>query len=118
MVNAETHLASRKFLRHSVRSVAAQKAALQEEIRDRQYPHELIPTMDWICGTCLEAVKLGKRSTLEADGEGLGPPSLPKIPEQLRGLSKVENLLISAVVPFQRLQQRPSGGQVAIKGLW
>lgn len=90
------------------------KPAGRKLVEARQYEHPLIDAPELVCNTCYLGIQRGTRVTLEANETG--PPPLPDLPPELLGLSLVENLLISPRVVFQRLQERPCGGQVAIKG--
>ncbi len=74
----------------------------------------MISEKEWICTTCYEAATQGRKARLDADP--LGPLSVPELPQELRGLKRVECLLISPRILFESIQQKPSGGQYALKG--
>lgn len=104
----------RLFYPHSVKNVDGLSFQNQLTVRQHQYEHRLIEEKKYICNTCYDAVINGRLPTLNADPNG--PLHLAELPEPLRDLSRLETILISARILFLRLQQRPSGGQIALAG--
>ena len=89
----------------------------QEMVRNRRHDNPLIDDEPHlVCTNCYRCIMDGRRIPLEANANG--PPRLPDLPDELIGLNEVETLLISARVLFQKIAQRPRGGQVALKGAY
>jgi hypothetical protein len=67
---------------------------------------------EWLCQTCLRYLRQNKMPP-QSDANNL---KLPPIPEELKGLSSLEERLLSQRYPFMKMLALPKGRQNAIKG--
>lgn len=67
---------------------------------------------EWVCKTCLLAVRQDKIPTCSLTNDMKFPPP---IPEELK-LTHLEERLISPHLAFMQLKELPRGGQLNLKG--
>lgn len=73
---------------------------------------ETVSHKHWICYTCHRQILNGKMP-VDAYSNGL---QLPKIPDELNSLNKLEKQLISLRIPFMKIVHLPKGNQRGIIG--
>ncbi len=78
--------------------------------------HEKIVEAELVCNTCYQSIADGKAGGPSLSVGRGGALVFPELPEALRGLSPLEGNLCAGRLLFMRIQQRPKGGQVALKG--
>ena len=71
-----------------------------------------IDNTEWICGTCHSNLKAGKLPTCAKANK----MTFPEKPDVLKDLTPLEERLISQRIPFMRVRELPSGGQLSIHG--
>ena len=67
---------------------------------------------EWICSTCDSNLKSGKLPACAKANK----MSFPEKPDVLKGLTPLEERLISPRIPFMQVRELPSGGQLSIHG--
>ena len=99
------------IFRHSVRNVS--NIGIRGSDFLKKYPgkYKSVESQEWICQTCLAAIKLHKTPKLCLNN-GIKFPVRPAEWE----LSYLEESLVSPRLPFMQLQQLPRGGQINVKG--
>ncbi len=91
------------------------RPATQQKLKNYLYDHPLIAKKEYVCNTCYRSiVTLGQRPTLSAYPGS--PLVLPELPDELKGLSEMELLVLSPIIPFMKISPRPRGGQMALNG--
>ena len=67
--------------------------------------------LEWVCLTCLKALREGKTPRLSVHN-GMRWPEKP----QVLNLHPLEERLISQRIPFMQIRELPRGGQMSVKG--
>ena len=70
-----------------------------------------VDEVEWICQTCLEALKRKKIPRISVANQ----MKFPEKPKELQ-LYPLEERLVSLRIPFMQIRQLPRGGQFSIKG--
>lgn len=99
------------FFRHSVIIMKTKnfKACL---IRDCVKGIKSVNGMEYICYQCNNYLK-----NSEVPPSSIGNNmSFPDVPDELKNLTQLEQLLISPRIPFMKIRELPRGGQLGIKG--
>ncbi|XP_063420756.1 uncharacterized protein LOC134705970 [Mytilus trossulus] len=71
-----------------------------------------VNNIEWVCLTCKRHLMSGKIPECSVGNNMKFPP----IPNELLGLTNLEQRLISPRIPFMSIRQQPRGGQLCMKG--
>lgn len=71
-----------------------------------------VQNVEWLCLTCKKHLISGKIPECSVGND----MKFPTIPNELVGLSQLEQRLISPRIPFMSIRQQPRGGQLCMKG--
>lgn len=71
-----------------------------------------VNNIEWVCSTCRLHLNAGKIPECSI-GNGM---KFPHIPSELKGLTQLEERLISPRIPFMIIREQLRGGQFCIKG--
>lgn len=100
------------YFHHSVHQVSKIVSVSQAFMKLYLTNYYSVEQKEWLCETCLNAMKKGKIPKFWIQN-GL---KFPSVPPDLQVLSNLEERLVSPRLPFMQLREMPRGGQLNLKG--